>query len=675
MNLIKQSLFILACLALGQATGFAQEKSPAKFGKISPADFDLSKNIFDTGATAVVIADIGNSEFEGNVKGWFSLKFKHFKRIKILNKNGFGAATVEIPLYANGNAVEKLEGLKAVTYNLENGKVVETRLEDKSIFTDKVNKNLVEKKFTFPAIKEGSIIEYTFTQSSDFLFNLQPWAFQSEYPCIWSEYEVDMPKFFQYVTITQGNNPYSINTNSSRRVNFRMTEPGGAERNENYSFEDEVVDHRWVMKNVPALKEERFTTTLNNYIAKIEFQLSRYNFPNMATKDIMGNWSSLSEGFMKDEDFGLDLNKSNSWLNDTLKLITKGASGKKEKAVKIFNYVRDHFTCTDHASKYLSRPLKTTFKEKNGNVADLNLLLAAMLIHEGITTDPVILSTRAHGFTHEIYPLQNRFNYVICQALIDSSLYYLDASHSWIGFGHLPPYCYNGHARVINKDQPTPVYFDADSITEGKTTMVFITNGGSKGVFSGTFQTVPGYFESCQVREKVHEKGEKVFFKAIQSAYTSETEISHPAIDSIKMQDMPVAVSYDFKISNDSNENLIYFNPLLSEGYKENPFSSAERRYPVEMDCATDETYIFNMEIPDGYTVDELPKSTKVLFNEDEGFFEYLVAKDENNIQLRSRIKLKKANFKPEDYATLRDFYGFIVKKQSEQIVFKKKNK
>jgi hypothetical protein len=32
-----------------------------------------------------------------------------------------------------------------------------------------------------------------------------------------------------------------------------------------------------------------------------------------------------------------------------------------------------------------------------------------------------------------------------------------------------------------------------------------------------------------------------------------------------------------------------------------------------------------------------------------------------------------KANFDPEDYATLRDFFAVIVKKQGEPIVFKKK--
>src|SRR5579859_7685531 len=118
---------ILCCLGAGSAVQ-AQDKTPVKFGKVSPADFDLSAYRFDSSATAVVIADVGRSEFVGNTKGWFSLEFRRYKRIKILNKNGFGIATEIIPLFTSGTATEKVDGLKATTYNLENGKVVETRL-------------------------------------------------------------------------------------------------------------------------------------------------------------------------------------------------------------------------------------------------------------------------------------------------------------------------------------------------------------------------------------------------------------------------------------------------------------------------------------------------------------------------------------------------------------------
>ncbi len=39
---------------------------------------------------------------------------------------------------------------------------------------------------------------------------------------------------------------------------------------------------------------------------------------------------------------------------------------------------------------------------------------------------------------------------------------------------------------------------------------------------------------------------------------------------------------------------------------------------------------------------------------------------------MRVRLKLNKAIFPAEEYTTLRDFFAFVVKKESEQVVFKK---
>ena len=60
-------------------------------------------------------------------KAGFLLQFKHFKRIHILRQSGYDIANVEIPLYTNGTDEEELQNLKAYTYNLENGKVEETK--------------------------------------------------------------------------------------------------------------------------------------------------------------------------------------------------------------------------------------------------------------------------------------------------------------------------------------------------------------------------------------------------------------------------------------------------------------------------------------------------------------------------------------------------------------------
>jgi Domain of Unknown Function with PDB structure (DUF3857)/Domain of Unknown Function with PDB structure (DUF3858)/Transglutaminase-like superfamily len=672
-----QNRFLLAglCLLLTaevRSQDKNKDKLPVKFGKVTPEDFNINSASVDTSAGAVVIADYGLSTFDGNPKGWFNLVFKHSRRVKILKKTAFDIATVTISLYVGDRDQEKLEGLRASTYTLEDGKVVETRLDDKSVFTDRLDKHHIQKKFTFPALKEGAIIEYTYTQLSPYLFELQPWSFQGGYPRLWSEYQVDIPDFFRYVTMGYGYVPFDINTSSSREETFHLSFPGGAEKDDKMDYSDNVVTHRWVMKNVPALVEEPFTSSVENYLARIEFQLSGYAFRNIAPEDFMSNWTSVSEGLLKQDDFGADLDNNNGWLDVDLKAVTQDSKGDLEKAQKIYAFVRENFNCTSHNSLYMTDPLKTVFKNRHGSEAELNLLLTAMLRHEKITADPVILSTRDNGFANPIYPLLSRFNYVVARVKIDSKDFYLDASEPWLAFGKLPGRCYNGYARVLNKETPSATSLLADSLRENTNTLVIISNG-EKGGLDGHLTSTPGYNNACQLREKVKASGQDEFFKTLQTAYTGEYKVSSPELDSLRRPDDPLVVAYNLKITPDTSSDIFYFNPMLSEGYKTNPFKSADRKYPVEMPFTMDETYNLNIDIPTGYTVDEMPKPAKVLFNTDEGFFEYLLQKSDDMIQFRSRIRLNKANFKPEDYATLRDFFAFIVKKQSEQIVFKKK--
>jgi hypothetical protein len=157
----------------------------------------------------------------------------------------------------------------------------------------------------------------------------------------------------------------------------------------------------------------------------------------------------------------------------------------------------------------------------------------------------------------------------------------------------------------------------------------------------------------------------------IFKAYPTEIEPSKFNIDSLKLYDEPVGIQYDLKLKF-GDEDIVYFSPLFNEAIKTNPFVSAQRLYPVEMPYVKNETFTLNMEIPKGYKVDEMPKSARVNLNGDEGMFEYIISNRDGVIQLRCKVSLKKATFNPEDYATLRDFFAYVVKKEAEQIVFKK---
>jgi len=666
----KLLICIYLVLASGAAT-FAQDKLRIKFGSVTADDFAVKVYPVDSTAAAVVIADIGSTEIVGNTKGAFSLLFKNYRRAHILNKNGYDIGNVEIRLYTNGQSEEELENLKAVTYNLENGKVVETKLEVKTaLFRDKINNNLVIKKFTFPNLKEGSIIEYEYKLKSDFVFNLQPWEFQGQFPRLWSEYNVAMPSFYNYVTLSQGYQPYHIKNTSVSRGSFNMADDRGTGPTDRASFSVNVTDYRWVMKDVPSLKEESYTSTLNNHIARIEFQLASIGEP-FNPRQVMTNWETAAKDLLADEDFGEQLSKDNGWLNDVMPLaINKAVSG-PDKAKNIYAWVRDHFTCTNYNRKYLEQPLKNILKNKTGNVAEINLLLTAMLRKANIQADPVLLSTRSHGYAHSVYPLLDRFNYVICRTETEGKEYFLDASEPGMGFGRLGDKCYNGHARIISPGAEA-VEFDPSTLKEVKNTIVFIIND-DKGNAIGSIQQTPGYFESSAIRTLVKEKGKEQLISKIKKGLGEDIVVSKTRIDSLSNFEEPVLITCEIDLRS-FKEDIIYFNPMMGEEMEENPFKSAERFYPVEMPYTIDQTFSLQMEVPAGYVVDELPKQALVKFNdEQDALFEYRVSLSGQTISFRTRLVFRKAFFLPEEYEVLREFFALVVKKEHEQIVFKKK--
>lgn len=505
----------LVAALIGVTTAIAQPTPNIKFGKIQPADLEKKVYDIDSNANAVVIADIGKSQFLGNNKGWFSLEFTHYKRIHVLKKGGYSIADVEIPLYVNNSGEERLLSIKASTYNLENGNVVETKLDKSSVFTDKYDKNHILKKFTFPNVKEGSIIEFEYAVTSDFLFNLQPWTFQGTAPRLWSEYRLSLPNFFGYIFLTKGYLPYFIKESKERQQGYNISENGGTGPSEHYSFTAGVIDYRWVMKDVPELKEESFTSTLENHKSKIEFQLSEFRQP-LTPKPIMRSWPQFTKELMEDDDFGKPLSNNNNWLSDDVKAATTGATTDLDKAKKIFAYVRDNITCTSHNAIYRSESLKEVLRTKKGKVSDVNLLLTAMLRYVDIPADPVMLSTRDHGTTYALYPLISQYNYVICEATIGGITYNLDASNPSIGFGKLPAECYNSSARVINEEARLLPLFP-DSLKEKKFTAVILVND-DKGKWIGNFNQILGDYESYRVRSKIKEQGRDEFLKGIKKS-------------------------------------------------------------------------------------------------------------------------------------------------------------
>ncbi len=675
MSKLVRYLLLITVAFLFKQNSFCQDKAPVTFGKVKVEDFAVRSALIDSNTTAVGIYDKCDISFEGNESGWFRYVFKRSKRMLIINRNGIDNATVELLLYRNEDSREKLENLAGVTYNLAGGSVNQTSLNEKDVFEEKTDKNHFSNKFTMPAVKDGSIIEYSYTIKSDFTFNLPSWDFQSaSYPVLWSECNVAIPGLLSYMTFKQGYHQYTFDIGSEKFKNYsirRMSSTNSVigDRQESLNLSSPVTVHRWVMKDLPKLYVENYVTALSNYIDKISFQLYK-TYDGQDYHDVANSWGKVSEELMKREDFGQPVTAANSWLDPVLKTVVSENDVMLDKARKIYYYLQKNFTCTNSYNKYIKTTLQDVMKKKSGSVGDINLLLITMLNHININAVPVLLSTRDFGRNTDNFPQMERLNYVVAKFIYDTISVYLDATIPFLPFGKLPLKCFNGHARAIGNDT-TAVYFTPESAKEVKTTTVFISNNDKQDV-EGTFSKKLGFFESLDTKSEIAKTSIQAYKTKFTGSFPEEMEFSNFEIDSLYRQDDPLETTFDFKLNLFKNADIVYFSPLFGEASLKNPFYAAERIYPVEMPYLLDDTYILNMDLPAGYKVDELPKSVKIKLNEDDGVFEYLISADKTLVQMRCRLQMKKAFFPGEDYQTLRDFYAFIVKKKAEQIVFKK---
>jgi len=190
--------FLLTMLCTVSSVLCFAQKDPIKYGDVPLEDLKMTTYPLDSSASAVVLADYGQSTLKYNQNTGFSILFERILRIKILTKDGLDWATVSVPLYHDGSTDEKLTSLRATTYNLENGKVVETKLKGDGTFNEKLSENLDIAKFTLPNVRQGSVIDVSYKVTSEFLFNFQDWDFQRTIPTRWSEYRTNIPEFYHY---------------------------------------------------------------------------------------------------------------------------------------------------------------------------------------------------------------------------------------------------------------------------------------------------------------------------------------------------------------------------------------------------------------------------------------------------------------------------------------------
>lgn len=653
------------------------QKAPVKFGDVAKEELSMTSYDKDSSATAVILADFGESAISYRQNIGFSLDFERTTRIKILTKDGLDWGNFTIPLYKSGSTEEKLVALKAITYNLEGGKIVESKLKNDGIFEDKNNENWDYIKVTCPNVREGSVVEFTYKVNSPFLFNFQDWDFQTTIPTILSEYRAQIPEYFNYDKYMQGYVSLKVADETKVQNSIRLTsfERTGNQYNQQSKASTDQIDYmdakyRWVANDVPAFKPEPYMTSLRDYVSRINFELAFIKYPNEPVKKIMGSWEDINKTLAEEDNFGAHVN-GNGFLKKVVEDITAGKTAPEEKIAAICSYVKENIAWDGTMRMYSAASMRKVLDDKKGNSADINLMLASMLEKAGITATPVALSTRTHGMVRTAIPVSSQFNYVICLATANNKSWLLDATEKLLPIGMLPERCLNGQGFAVSKEGFQWIPLETKVKSRSVTSCDFTIHGN--GELSGTMKLDRNGYEALNNRKKYLVDGESEYLKDFVGSHA--WEIKSKAITNAKEIQNNFTEEYQLVVNENTTVagQMIYLDPFVHSSIRENPFKSEVREYPVDFGSPVEQTFFLKLTVPEDYVIDEVPANKIIAMPENGARYIYSIVQNGNQITLTSMFHINKSMFTQLEYPYLREFYNQIVAKNAEQIVLKKK--
>jgi len=633
---------ILVCVN-GQKHEFLD---PPKFDN---ADLSKEKSALDENAPAEILyksVHFGIDTSTGNLRKTI------FNRVKIYDKDkAEDWLNLEIPLYTNSHGDEELlNKIKAYVYNLENGAPVTTKVDKSSKYKSKESKYTTITKFAFPNVKNGSIIEYQYEVSSPFLYSIPQVIIESDTPSLYTEYILDAPSYVAY----------NVNYTGSLAPKYRMVD-------EKTMYGISHKTYRFGYENVKGFKTEKFVKNDRNYRTKISAELHSTNFGQL--KMHSSSWEEIKEKLYKDEDFGDELKKI-KLAKENMPASVSETKTDIEKADAIFNYVRNTFTWNKDRGIYTENGIKKLIETKTGNAAEINLFLVMLLREAGLKAEPLVISTVDNGLINLVSPSIVGMNFVIAAVKIKEGFNLYDATSKQSSKNSLPPRDWNHYGVLIAKDKA--VMMEVGNTTSSFNYLTTEAKINEDGSISGTYSDKDTGSYAMFVKESYDENAEKY-----KKQYKENYSIDFTGIDSKILENGDFESTMKFSSDNliDKVGKKMIINPMLFLSRNTNDFDQAdERKYPIDFISAFTKVKKVTLEIPEGYIIEAMPKSKKIVTQDKEIEYSYVTEQKGNKLEILSTMKIASPDYPKEYYPAFKQIWETASKSENQVISLIKKS-
>jgi hypothetical protein len=617
-------LIIAACVMV-----FAnvQAETP-EFGEISDEEWSLGPPKEYSHAKAVIIFDEGIYTVSRGKR-----ILDHHVRIKIFNKEGaLDIADVELKIH-EGDKIKKLE---AHTITPDGKKIVVKEFYDKKV--EKVD----VKAFTFPAIEDGSIIEYKYHLVRN-RYGIKTWYFQN-----------DIFTMRSAVTIKQKLKYWAEPVCTNIPIEFvKIAEETFDENNKSKD------DYRLELTNLmPAKSEPLMGARLDNLVS-LKFSSKR-----SSGKTAAYGWNDIGKWLT--EWYDSDANTSLKKIKKVSDSICGDLDNDEEKTRRLFSYVANEIKTDNDLDA--AKKLADIMKNRKGIRYEKSHLLRGLLKVQDIPAKLMYIGTRKqHGKLNALIRSTSQLNRLLCYVDYDTAGYVLDPGAECAIF----PYpiandlaeqglLFDGEESRLLGIPHTPRINGTDMMPT-----LHINDDGSAS-FSTTI-IIKGYsmepwlekrndsISDLKIAEEMLEDLE-VDFEIEVATLTLDMEKDRMLFEIIL--DLP-----DFASIVDEN---IFFTPFILP-VKENPFDSDHRIFPIDFSYKFLNKQQTQVYLPENMTVGDVPKN---IYQKIEGArLTRRITSEGNQVFIKAQFEVSRPSFPPASYPAIKELFDLISESSLDQIL------
>ena len=656
--------FLLLALLLLVSRG-AVAQIP-KFGNVKADEVSNMTNPVDPEAEAVFLYRNCSSMFQFNAEGQLVLETKMRARVKILKEEGKDWATVSIGSYYARKGLstrnDAVSGIEAAAYNLENGKVVKTKMSDKYVVKEQTTDYRRTTKFTIPNVKVGTVIEYEYTIVSPRYYRIPTWYSQLSIPVLKSHCDITYDSDFQFSAEAKG---YERQTLDRKPTQV------------SYSFRGQLYNQPAIelsidAENMPAIKDEKMVTNAKVYATRVEFELRSVGIPGVFYKDLTSNWAQVKKNLGEECHFDKCLKIKNPYKAemDAMNLSELKAV---DKANAIFHLLKEKLKWNEDYALWTEDPLDAV-KEGKGNNAQLNFILISMLNDAGITCTPILVKFRSGGplpFSYATLDQLDSFAVAFCDE--SGNLFFLESSVDYGGINVLPERMLNDAILYSEGLIPNALQrYNLANIAGHRTVTNIQSMVSADGKIQGGIRNTRYGLNAMHFKKSFRTADDSAAFVA-KIGERGEYEITSYKVRDGEGSNLSVMENIRFTKELMVSDDRIYVNPLVFPDETGDHFTSEVRKYPVEFPFLQSTTVVSRIGFPQDYEVEEMPQPAQYTFKNGDINVAITFAVQGNTISTTYKTELNTVLVLPADYQALREFWSHLLELNSLNIVLKKK--